>query len=318
MSGYHYEALSEIKVGHRVRVDAPAHPMHNREGKVTHVNASRVDVGFLDNDEHLTIWGLCFASWLIHLDATIQPWVKVGDHVDFFNALTNSWQQGQVVSVVKATYVESDYCHSTVVIGIRTDNGSYCAEFRDESEVRVRVRAPADAPAPPSHNFAIGDHVRLKAESRQYRYAESEPEIMVVASIDGDVIEMMHEIQPGMRAPWGVEHLVHVESNCLCVRCGWGAHQGLFSVSCNRPGGCKTVEERVGEPRIGTVDSPDIVSVRGCSYGGEPGWIVRGRPDRRYATRELAVAAWKAVRREGLEEADRIGMRALAHRKASR
>lgn len=172
--------------------------------------------------------------------------------------------------------------------------------------------APAKLEVPPSiepePRFKVGDHVRLKTESRHLRYDDSEPEVMRIVRIYGDVADMSHDIQPGMPAPWGLEHLVHVETNATCTRCGYGAYQGLFSASCNRPGGCKTIEERIGEP----VDGQDIVVVRGrhsspkrhmVGWNNETAFRVTGR-DGLFAIRGLAIDEWRSMRRRELATED--------------
>lgn len=93
-----------------------------------------------------------------------------------------------------------------------------------------------------------------------------------------------------------------------CLRCG--GHAGFLGIRCERVGGCRTAEERVGEPRImpndrsGNVLDWDVFSSNVRSGVSEKGWYASGSGDlvagRRmaagpFATLDLAIAAWKAV-----------------------
>lgn len=84
-----------------------------------------------------------------------------------------------------------------------------------------------------------------------------------------------------------------------CVRCGAESYVGLFSVTCLRVGGCKTEDERIGEPVIGK----DVFLVRvdvalGAADRREPAWGHSMGSGRAWATRDLAVAAWREARRK--------------------
>lgn len=193
----------------------------------------------------------------------------------------------------------------------------------EKCDAEARADEEAKFPFPPSQEcgveitppFKPGDRVRLKSEAWELARA-GEPEIMVVAKIANDgLIEMTHETwgSPALMAP---EHLVLVEDNTTCLRCGHSAFEGLFSVECGRPGGCKTLDERVGEPssyafkgvltpeRYEEAGAPDVYSLLAIS--GETKWCTHGL-GRYYATEELAVEAWKAARRLALALDGRVG-----------
>lgn len=70
-----------------------------------------------------------------------------------------------------------------------------------------------------------------------------------------------------------------------CLRCGGPA--GYLGLSCQRVGGCKTAEERVGEP------PPGVIRQAPWRYSSEPSWSWAGAEPRAWATEALAVAAWK-------------------------
>jgi hypothetical protein len=72
-----------------------------------------------------------------------------------------------------------------------------------------------------------------------------------------------------------------------CPRCHGPAYTGLLAVECLRPGGCKTVDERIGEPRL--------YSGVQINRAGETGWRatsddVFGPP---HPTRSGAIALWR-------------------------
>lgn len=91
-----------------------------------------------------------------------------------------------------------------------------------------------------------------------------------------------------------------------CGRCGGPA--GYLGIRCERVGGCRTAEERVAamEPVVmGRLDeqrySADVWEVWATDACDEWAWVIGpGRNAKRYATRDLAVAAWREemVRRE--------------------
>jgi hypothetical protein len=158
--------------------------------------------------------------------------------------------------------------------------------------------------------FRKGDRARVKPAARDL-VRPGEPEIMVVAKFaDDGIVEMTH-VAMGGPALWAPEHLDPVVDNTTCTRCGAGAYEGLFSTTCQRPGGCKTIDECVGEPRIdgSGVSSWVCVELRFKRYdivrvlsggvtGREPAWYIAADHQACYATQELAVVAWKARRRE--------------------
>lgn len=74
-----------------------------------------------------------------------------------------------------------------------------------------------------------------------------------------------------------------------CLRCGGPA--GFLGIRCERVGGCATAEERVAAME------PDADLVLPMTVRGETRWLLPA-PDRRtpspgYATRDLAIAAWR-------------------------
>jgi len=88
-----------------------------------------------------------------------------------------------------------------------------------------------------------------------------------------------------------------------CLRCGGPA--GYLGIRCERVGGCRTTEERVPEPIIGRADAEGRVWPLGADIvpgnyrktlcaPAEACWMFREDWSKRYATVELAVAAWKA------------------------
>lgn len=90
-----------------------------------------------------------------------------------------------------------------------------------------------------------------------------------------------------------------------CLRCGAPSYHSLFSSTCLRDGGCKTLDERVGEPRIMPPDRSggclnwDVFS--GLSRG-EESWYAAGcgpfeMAAGPFATQALAVEAWKTGRK---------------------
>lgn len=75
--------------------------------------------------------------------------------------------------------------------------------------------------------------------------------------------------------------------NATCPRCKGEAFVGLFSFECMRAGGCVPVAER----------EPGLLDVFwDLQRTGETRWCVSGLSGR-YATRDLAVAAWRALQK---------------------
>lgn len=122
---------------------------------------------------------------------------------------------------------------------------------------------------------------------------------MTVANIASDgTVEMTHELQPGMPAPWHAHHLELVEPapapvaapvaapGPRCLRCGAPAYVGLFSSTCLREGGCKTAEERVGA-RIAAGEPEDDIKVSIARR--EATWHLEGES---FPDRAMAYAAW--------------------------
>ncbi len=71
-----------------------------------------------------------------------------------------------------------------------------------------------------------------------------------------------------------------------CARCGGP----VLLVSCAREGGCRTAEERVGEPSV----SVRLWTALGCQGAGETVWAAKGHGIRtERPTREGAIAAWR-------------------------
>lgn len=92
--------------------------------------------------------------------------------------------------------------------------------------------------------------------------------------------------------------------NAHCPRCYGPAYQGLGALRCERVGGC-LAEREPGPTEVGE----DTTFVSLATDRGEKAWWVYGHAVIRraqYATRELAVAAWreaviaKAKREAGL------------------
>ena len=152
--------------------------------------------------------------------------------------------------------------------------------------------------APPAKSTALrpGDRVRV-TESCHPMFNE----IVEVVSVSGDGLVADVRNPDGWTSAPKVEWLEPVIDNAICPRCGSGAYQGLFSLTCQRAGGCRTAEERVGEPivstdRASTRHDWDIHNFAKRIRGNEEVWTVRTLPSDSYATKELAIAAWKAVR----------------------
>lgn len=91
-----------------------------------------------------------------------------------------------------------------------------------------------------------------------------------------------------------------------CGRCGGPA--GYLGIRCERVGGCRTAEERVAAMApvvMGRLDeqrySADVWEVWATDACDEWAWVIGpGRNAKRYATRDLAIAAWREemLRRE--------------------
>lgn len=79
-----------------------------------------------------------------------------------------------------------------------------------------------------------------------------------------------------------------------CLRCG--ASAGLLGLACERPGGCWTAEDRVAAMEPGPSDIVEGIisyaSARLAYIRREPAFSVAATGER-YATRDLAIAAWR-------------------------
>lgn len=77
-----------------------------------------------------------------------------------------------------------------------------------------------------------------------------------------------------------------------CIRCGGPAYVGLLSVTCERVGGCKTEDERIGEPVVYRVTRGSAEQVlNGCS---ETVWQAKSSCFTEWhPTREGAIALWR-------------------------
>jgi hypothetical protein len=121
------------------------------------------------------------------------------------------------------------------------------------------------------------------------------------ALIDDDAVTVDRELRC---APWTfdlgdgrglrrfAEARADVKPSGRCPRCAGPAVELLTSVRCERVGGCRTLEERIGEPQMGI----------GRSTNMEAFWVAFGRGlSITHPTSEGAIAAWreKAIAAEG-------------------
>lgn len=96
----------------------------------------------------------------------------------------------------------------------------------------------------------------------------------------GSVIDQIRALGEDHRAVFAARPA----TNARCPRCGGPATTLLVSTTCERDGGCKTAEERVGEPFVQ------------CAFTrqGEPHWFATGRfKTASHPTRDGAIAAWR-------------------------
>lgn len=133
--------------------------------------------------------------------------------------------------------------------------------FVNEDGDQVWPPMVAEPPAP----FKVGDRVRMVAEQRKLwselwsgTLLSSNP-FSQGESARVDDVSFAH-MNPG---EWAVcvagawRRAQHLElapppsmSQTRCPRCGGPAYEGLLSLTCEREGGCKTLDERMGDPAV--------------------------------------------------------------------
>jgi hypothetical protein len=254
------------------------------------------------------------ASWDAHAAATFPRVPQVGDvwrredgAVAFITRLRPDWVDFELRAGVADPYFGRSYWHrfwtfdAEATAKAKADVAAIDAEI--SRAILGTLAGPPRAELPDNPSEALAAALTSIADG-----------LAVNAAIDrlADFARAIGEYNWAPDPSQPTTTLRGESARSACPRCGGPAYVGLRDVECLRSGGCKTIDERIGTPRVGFVSmgnpySPEVAFVaesgepvaEGFAWGCDETYVYEqralGRPIGVHPTRDGAIALWRAA-----------------------